>query len=50
MRIVDVIAGKRDGRPLSREEIEFFVDGVTAGTLPDYQSSALLMALVPIHW
>jgi pyrimidine-nucleoside phosphorylase len=46
MRIVDVIAGKRDGRPLSREEIEFFVDGVTAGTLPDYQSSALLMAIV----
>jgi pyrimidine-nucleoside phosphorylase/thymidine phosphorylase len=46
MRIVDVIAGKRDGRPLSREEIELFVDGVTAGTLPDYQSSALLMAIV----
>jgi pyrimidine-nucleoside phosphorylase len=46
MRIVDVIAGKRDGRPLSREEIEFFVDGVTAGTLPDYQSAALLMAIV----
>jgi pyrimidine-nucleoside phosphorylase len=46
MRIVDVIAGKRDGRSLSREEIEFFVDGVTAGTLPDYQSSALLMAIV----
>jgi thymidine phosphorylase len=46
MRIVDVIAGKRDGRQLSREEIEFFVDGVTAGTLPDYQSSALLMAIV----
>src|SRR5258705_256182 len=46
MRIVDVIAKKRDGHPLSREEIELFVDGVTAGTLPDYQSSALLMAIV----
>jgi len=46
MRIVDVIAEKRDGGRLSREEIEFFVEGVTAGTLPDYQSSALLMAIV----
>ena len=46
MRIVDVIAKKRDGHPLSREEIELFVDGVTAGTLPDYQASALLMAIV----
>ena len=46
MRIVDVIAKKRDGHPLFREEIERFVDGVTAGTLPDYQSSALLMAIV----
>ncbi len=46
MRIVDVIAKKRDGHPLSREEIELFIAGVTAGTLPDYQSSALLMAIV----
>ena len=46
MRIVDVIAKKRDGHALSREEIELFVDGVTAGALPDYQSSALLMAIV----
>src|SRR5258706_4975249 len=46
MRIVDVIAKKRDGHPLSREEIELFVDGVTAGTLPDYQASALLRAMV----
>src|SRR5204862_2961064 len=31
---------------LSREEIQFFVDGVTAGTLPEYQASALLMAIL----
>src|SRR5258706_7652610 len=46
MRAVDVIMRKRDGEALSREEICFFVDGVTAGTLPDYQASALLMAVV----
>src|ERR1041385_2702757 len=46
MRVVDVIAKKRDGGILSREEIAFFVDGVTSGTLPDYQASALLMAIV----
>jgi pyrimidine-nucleoside phosphorylase len=46
MRVVDVIAKKRDGCALSREEIDFFVDGVTRGTLPDYQASALLMAIV----
>jgi pyrimidine-nucleoside phosphorylase len=46
MRAVDVITKKRDGAALSREEIRFFVDGVTAGTLPDYQASALLMAIV----
>jgi pyrimidine-nucleoside phosphorylase len=46
MRIVDLIAKKRDGHSLSREEIGFFVGGVTAGTVPDYQSSALLMAIV----
>ena len=46
MRVVDVIAKKRDGGTLSREEIELFVNGVTRGTLPDYQASALLMAIV----
>jgi pyrimidine-nucleoside phosphorylase len=46
MRVVDVIAKKRDGGSLSREEIDFFVSGVTRGTLPDYQASALLMAIV----
>src|SRR5262245_51489087 len=46
MRFVDVIAKKRDGHVLSRDEIQFFVQGVTHGTVPDYQSSALLMAIV----
>ena len=46
MRIVDVIAKKRDGLALSREEIDAFVAGAAAGTIPDYQSSALLMAIV----
>src|SRR5881227_3452535 len=46
MRAVDIILSKRDGKPLSRDEIRFFVDGVTAGTFPDYQASALLMAIL----
>ncbi len=46
MRAVDVIVKKRDGGSLSRDEIRFFVDGVTSGALPDYQASALLMAIV----
>ena len=40
MRAVDIIMKKRDGGGLSRDEIAFFVDGVTRGTLPDYQVSA----------
>src|SRR3954454_16234744 len=46
MRAVDIILSNRDGRSLTRDEIRFFVDGVTAGSLPDYQASALLMAIV----
>jgi pyrimidine-nucleoside phosphorylase len=46
MRVVDVIAKKRDGGTLSREEIDLFVNGVARRTLPDYQASALLMAIV----
>jgi thymidine phosphorylase len=46
MRAVDIILSKRDSRALTREEIRFFVDGVTNGTLPDYQASALLMAIL----
>ena len=46
MRAVDVIMKKRDGGALSHDEIRFFVDGVTSGAWPDYQASALLMAVV----
>jgi pyrimidine-nucleoside phosphorylase len=46
MSFVDVIAKKRDGCALSREDIDEFVRGVSAGDIPDYQASALLMAIV----
>jgi pyrimidine-nucleoside phosphorylase len=46
MRFVDVIARKRDGHALSRAAIDLFVRGVTDGSVPDYQASALLMAIV----
>ena len=45
MRPQDVIRKKRDGQPLSHEEIKFFIDGVTHGQIADYQISALLMAI-----
>lgn len=45
MRPQDVIRKKRDGQSLSREEIEFFISGVTSGRIADYQVSALLMAI-----
>lgn len=46
MSFVDVIAKKRDGQALSRDDIDAFVSGVTSGDIPDYQASALLMAIV----
>ena len=46
MRAVDIIIKKRDGGALTREEISFFVSGVTEGIWPDYQASSLLMAIV----
>jgi pyrimidine-nucleoside phosphorylase len=46
MRFVDAIARKRDGHALSRDEVDAFVAGVTDGSIPDYQVSALLMAIV----
>jgi pyrimidine-nucleoside phosphorylase len=46
MRAVDLIRQKRDGGALDRAAIDFFVAGVTDGSLPDYQASALLMAIV----
>jgi pyrimidine-nucleoside phosphorylase len=45
MRIVDIIAKKRDGGELSRAEIEFFIRGYVAGDVPDYQAAAWLMAV-----
>jgi len=45
MRALDIIRTKRDGHPLSREAIDAFVSGVTDGTWPDYQVTALLMAI-----
>src|SRR5437660_9323255 len=45
MRPQDIIRKKRDGGELSREEIEFFVRGITSGEVADYQSTALLMAI-----
>ena len=46
MHAVDLIRRKRDGGALDRDQIEQFVRGVTDGTLPDYQASALLMAIL----
>ena len=46
MRAVDVIRSKRDGANLSAEAIRAFVAGATDGTWPDYQLSALLMAIL----
>lgn len=45
MRMYDVIAKKRDGNELSREELEYFINGYCSGMIPDYQASALLMAI-----
>ena len=46
MRTVDIIMKKRDGHALDPSEISAFVSGVTSGALPDYQASALLMAIL----
>jgi len=46
MRAVDIIAKKRDGKELSREEIEYFVQGYNRDEIPDYQASALAMAIL----
>ena len=46
MRMVDIITKKRDGGTLTNQEIDFFIDGYVEGRIPDYQVSALLMAIV----
>lgn len=45
MRMYDIIKKKRDGGELCSEEIKYFIDGVTDGSIPDYQISALCMAI-----
>ena len=45
MRMYDLIMKKRDGAELTKEEIDFFIEGYTNGAIPDYQVSALLMAI-----
>jgi len=45
MHITDIILKKRSGEKLSKYEIDFFIDGYVSGDIPDYQVSALLMAI-----
>ena len=45
MRVFDIIKKKRDNHKLSKEEINFFIAEYTSGKMPDYQASALLMAI-----
>jgi|GEM_PF-1490551 len=42
---IDIIAKKRDANVLSQKEIDWFVRGIVSGKIPDYQTSALLMAI-----
>lgn len=46
MRAIDIIIKKRDGESLSRTEIDYFISGYTRGDIPDYQASALAMAIL----
>ena len=45
MHAINIITKKRDGVEISREEIEFFIQGYTRGKIPDYQAAAWLMAV-----
>ena len=45
MDIVDIIAKKRDGQELSKEELEFFINEYTKNNIEDYQAAALIMAI-----
>ncbi len=46
MRAVDIIVKKRDKKELTREEIRFFVDGISSGSIPDYQVASWAMAVL----
>ena len=46
MRFLDIIEKKKTNQELTKEEIQFWIDGVTDGSIPDYQISALLMAIL----
>ena len=46
MRMIDIITKKRDGHILTEEEIKFFIKGYVDESIPDYQASALLMAII----
>lgn len=45
MRMIDIIEKKKNGKALDREEIDFFINNYVSGNIPDYQVSALLMAI-----
>lgn len=45
MNMIEIICKKRDGGELTKEEIKYFVEGYTKGTIPDYQAAAMLMAI-----
>ena len=45
MRFVDLIEKKKQKQPLTKEELHFFITGYVRGDIPDYQVSALLMAI-----
>jgi pyrimidine-nucleoside phosphorylase len=45
MNMYDIIYKKREGGTLDKEDIEFFINGYTSGSIPDYQAAALLMAI-----
>lgn len=45
MRMYDIILRKRNGEELTKDEIKYFINGYTEGSIPDYQAAALMMAI-----